>query len=50
MLKAEVDKQGINKLAGVLSSLDDLKTKVDDVEADKLKTVFIYLKKKKLII
>ena len=37
-LKAEVDELGINKFINVLSSLNSLKTKVDDLDADKLKT------------
>ena len=38
-LKAEVDKLGINKVANVLTSLNNLKGKVDDLDVDKLKTV-----------
>ena len=38
-LKAEVDKLGINKVVNVLTSLNNLKGKVDDLDADKLKTV-----------
>ena len=37
-LKAEVDKLGINKLTNVPTSLNNLKTKVDDIDVDKLKT------------
>ena len=44
-LKAEVDELGINKFINVLSSLNSLKTKVDDLDADKLKTVPVDLKK-----
>ena len=44
-LKAEVDKQDINKLENVPTSLDSLKTKVDDLEVGKLKTVPGDLKK-----
>ena len=33
-LKAEVDKLGINKLVSVTTSLNNLKTKVDDLELD----------------
>ena len=36
-LKAEVDKLDINKLVNVLTSLNNLKTKVDDLDVDKLK-------------
>ena len=38
-LKAEVDKLGINKVVNVLTSLNNLKGKVDDLDVDKLKTV-----------
>ena len=44
-LKAEVDKVDINKLVNVLNSLNNLKTKVDDLSVGKLKTVPIDLKK-----
>ena len=44
-LKAEVDKLGIAKLVNVLTSLNNLKTKVDDIENCELKTVLIDLKK-----
>ena len=44
-LKAEVDKVDINKLVNVLNSLNNLKTKVDDLNVGKLKTVPIDLKK-----
>ena len=46
-LNAEVDKQGINKLAHVLTSLNNLKTKVDGLDNGKLKTVLIDLKELK---
>ena len=44
-MKAEVDKIDINKLVNVSTSLNDLKTKVDDVYVSKLKTAPIDLKK-----
>ena len=44
-LKAEVDKLGINKLVNVLTSLGNSKTKVDDPDFGKLKTVPVDLKK-----
>ena len=44
-MKAEVDKLGIAKLVNVLTSLNNLKTKVDDIENCELKTVLIDLKK-----
>ena len=44
-LKAEVDKLVNNKLVKVPTSLNDLKTKVDDLDVDKFKTVPIDLKK-----
>ena len=44
-LKAEVDKQDINKLINVPTSLNNLKAKVDDLDVGKLKTVPMYLKK-----
>ena len=44
-LKAEVDKLGINKLVNVLTSLSNSKTKVDDPDFGKLKTVPVDLKK-----
>ena len=43
--KAEVDKLGINKLAIVPTSFNNLKTKVKDLDDDKLKTVRAALKK-----
>ena len=36
-LEAEVDKLDINKLTNVPTSLNDLKTKVDDLDVAKLK-------------
>ena len=44
-LKAQVDKLNIAKLVNVPTSLNNLKTKVDDIEDGELKTVLIDLKK-----
>ena len=44
-LKAQVDKLDIAKLVNVPTSLNNLKTKVDDIENCELKTVLIDLKK-----
>ena len=44
-MKAEVDKQDITKFVNVLIGLKDLKTKVDYLDAGKLKTVPVDLKK-----
>ena len=44
-MKAEVDKLDINKLVNVLTSLNNLNTKLDDLDVGKLKTVPIDLKK-----
>ena len=44
-LKAQVDKLDIAKLVNVPTSLNNLKTKVDDIEDGELKTVLIDLKK-----
>ena len=44
-LKAEVDKLDINYLANVPISLNNLQRKVHDLDADKLKTIFVYLNK-----
>ena len=44
-LKAEVDKLSINKLINVPTSLNNLKTKLDDLEFGKLETVCVELKK-----
>ena len=44
-LKSEVDKLDVNILVNVLTTLNVLKIKVDDLDADKLKTVTIDLKK-----
>ena len=45
-MKAEIDKQDITKFVNVLIGLKDLKTKVDYLDAGKLKTVPVDLKKK----
>ena len=45
-MKAEVDKQDITKFVNVLIGLKDLKTKVDYLDAGKLNTVPVDLKKK----
>ena len=44
-VKAKVDKQDINKLVGVPTSLNNLKTKINDLDVYKLKTVPLDLKK-----
>ena len=44
-MTAEVDKLGINKLVNVPTILTNLKTKVDDLDVGKLKTVPVDLKK-----
>ena len=44
-LKAEVDKPNINTLVNLLSSLNNLRTKVDALDVDKLKSVSLNLKK-----
>ena len=44
-MKSEVDNLGINKLVNVLTSLNNLKTKVDDLDVGKLKTLPVDLKK-----
>ena len=44
-LKAEVDKLDINNLVNVPNSLNNLKTKADDLDVCKLKTVSVVLKK-----
>ena len=43
-MKAEVDKLDINKLVNVLTSADNSKTKVDDLDVGILKTVPIDFK------
>ena len=45
LLKAEVGKLDINKLVNVLATLNNLKTKVDDLDVGKLQTVPVDLKK-----
>ena len=42
-MKAEFEKLGINKLLNVPSGFNNLKAKVDDLDAGKLKTVPIDL-------
>ena len=44
-LKGEVDKLDINKLINVLTSLNNSKAKVDDLDVGKLRTVPVDLKK-----
>ena len=44
-MKAEVDKLDINKLVNISTSLNNLKTKVHNLNVDKLKTVSRDLKK-----
>ena len=44
-MKAVVDKLDINKLVHLPTSLNNLKTKVNDLDDGKLKTLLIYLKK-----
>ena len=44
-LKAEVDKLDINKLINVSTSLNNFKTKVDDLDVGKLEIIPIDLKK-----
>ena len=44
-LKAEVKKLNIGKLVNVSAGLNNLKTKVDDLDVDELKTVPVELKK-----
>ena len=48
-MKAEVDKLDINKLVNVPTSLNNLETKVNDLNVDKLKTVSIDLKKNEMM-
>ena len=43
-LKDEVEKIDINELVNVLTSLNNLKAKVDDLDVGKLKTVPVDLK------
>ena len=42
--KAEVDKLDINKMVNVRTILNDLRTKVDDLDVGELKTAPIHLK------
>ena len=44
-LKAKIDKQDINRIVNVSTSLNNLKTKVDDLGVGELKTVPVDLKK-----
>ena len=44
-MKAEFEKLNINKLINVLTSLNDLKTKPDDLDVGKLKNFPVELKK-----
>ena len=44
-MKAEVAKLDINKPVNVPTSFNNLKTKADDLDVGKLKTVPVYLKK-----
>ena len=44
-LIAEIGKLGVSKFVNVASRLNDLKTKVDDLDIDKLETVPVDLKK-----
>ena len=44
-MKAEVEKLDINKLVNVPTNLNNLKTKVDDCDIGKSKTVSVNLKK-----
>ena len=43
-LKADVDKLDINELVNVSASLNDVKSNVDYLDDDKVKTLLIYLK------
>ena len=45
VLKGDVDKLGITKLVNVPASMNNLKTRVDDLYVGKLKTVLVDLKK-----
>ena len=44
-MKAEVEKLENNKLANIPTSVNDLKTKVDDLDVGKLKNILVDLKK-----
>ena len=43
MLKAEVGKRDINKFFNVTTSLNNSKTKVDDLDVENLKTILVDL-------
>ena len=43
-MKAEVDKLDINKLTNLRTSLNNLKTKVNDLDVGKLKTILVDLR------
>ena len=43
-LKAEIDKLDFNKIVNVPTSLNNLKTKIDDLDVGKLETVYVDLK------
>ena len=43
-MKAEVDKLDINKLTNLPTSLNNLKTKVNDLDVGKLKTILVDLR------
>ena len=49
-LKAEVDKLDINKMVNVPTVLNNLKTKVDDLDVENLKTARVDLKKLKDVV
>ena len=44
-LKAKVGKPDVNKLVNAPRGLNDLKTKLDDLDVGRLKTFSVYLKK-----
>ena len=46
-LKAQVHKLHIKKMVNIPTGLNNLKTKVDDLDVDKMKTVPVNLKKNK---
>ena len=45
-MKAEVNKLDINKLVNVLTVLNNLNTKINNLAVDKLKNVLVNLKEK----
>ena len=49
-LKVEADKLDITKLVNVSTGLNILKTKADDLEVDKFKTVLVDLKKLRYVV